>query len=89
VRRIQRVKGRSWVFEDRVLRGIFGPKRDEVTGEWRRLHIGNFCKLYSSPNIIRQIKLRRIMWPGHVTRMKEERNVYKALVGKSKGNGPL
>jgi hypothetical protein len=60
-----------------VLRRMFGPKRDEVTGEWRRLHNGELHNLYSSPDIIRQIKSRRIRWAGHVTRMGEGRNVYR------------
>jgi hypothetical protein len=57
------------VFENRVLRRIFGPKRDEVTGEWRKLHNEELHALYSSPSIIRRIKARRIRWAGHVTRM--------------------
>jgi hypothetical protein len=73
------------VFENRVLRRIFGPKRDEVTGEWRKLHSGNLHNLYSSPDIIRQIKLRRMRWAGHVARMGEGRNVYRVLVGKPEG----
>jgi hypothetical protein len=54
------------VFENRVLRRIFGLKRDEVMGEWRKLHNKELCDLYSSPSIIRIIKLRRMRWPGHV-----------------------
>jgi hypothetical protein len=77
------------VFENRVLRGIFGPKRDEVTGEWRKLHSGELCNLYSSPDIIRQIKLRRMRWAGHVARMGEGGNVYRVLVGKPEGKRPL
>jgi hypothetical protein len=73
------------VFENRVLRRIFGPKRDEVTGEWRKLHNEEFHILYSSPNIIRQIKLRRMRLAGHVARMGEERNVCKVLMGKPEG----
>jgi hypothetical protein len=65
------------VFGNRVLRRIFGPKRDEVTGEWGKLHTEGLHKLYSSPNIIRQIKSRRVRWAGHVTRMGEERKVYR------------
>jgi hypothetical protein len=68
-----------------VLRSIFGPKRDEVTGEWRKLHNGGLHNLYSSPDIIRQIKLRRIRWAGHVARTEERRNVYRVLVGKPEG----
>jgi hypothetical protein len=60
---------------------MFGPKRDEVTGEWRKLHNGELHNLYSSPDINRQIKLRRTRWAGHVARMGEGRNVYRVLVG--------
>jgi len=63
------------VFENRVLRRIFGPKRDEVTGEWRKLHSKELNDLYSSPNIIRVIKSRRMRWAGHVARMVERRGV--------------
>jgi hypothetical protein len=61
------------VFENRVLRRIFGPKRDEVTGEWRKLHNDEFHNLYSSPSVIRKIKLRRMRWLGHVAQMEEKR----------------
>jgi hypothetical protein len=64
------------VFENRVLRRIFGPKRDEVTGEWRKLHSEELHNLYSSPDIIRQVKSRRMRWAGHVARMGEEKKVY-------------
>jgi hypothetical protein len=77
------------VFENRVLRRIFGPKRDEVTEEWRKLHNGEFHNLYSSPNIIKQIKSRRRKWAGHVARMGEERKVYRVLVGKPERKSPL
>jgi hypothetical protein len=77
------------VFENKVLRRIFGPKRDEVTGEWMKLHNEELHNLYSSPNVIRQIKSRRKRWAGHVTCMREERKVYKVLVGKPEGNRPL
>jgi hypothetical protein len=77
------------VFENRVLGRIFGPKRDEVTGEWRRLHNGELHNLYSSPDIIRQIKSRRMRWAGHVARMGDGRNVYRVLVGKPEGKRPL
>jgi hypothetical protein len=77
------------VFENRVLRRIFGPKRDEVTGEWRKLHNEKFHNLYSSPDIIWQVKSRRKRWAGHVARMGEERKVYKVLVGKPEGKRPL
>jgi hypothetical protein len=76
------------VFENKVLRRIFGPKRDEVTGEWRKLH-NDEINLYSSPNIIRQIKSRTVRWAGHFARMGKERKVYKVLVGKPKGMRPL
>ena len=68
-----------------VLRRIFGPRRDEVTGEWRRLHNAELNDLYSSLNIVRVIKSRRMRWAGHVARMGEERGVYRVLVGKPKG----
>jgi hypothetical protein len=77
------------LFENRVLRRMFGPKRDEVTGELRKLHSGELHNLYSSPDIIRQVKSRRMRWVGHVARMGEGRNVYRVLVGKSEGRGPL
>jgi hypothetical protein len=67
---------------NRVLRRIFGAKRDEVTGEWRKLHSGELHNMYSSLDIIRQIKSRRMRWAGHVARMGEGRNVYRVLVGK-------
>jgi len=69
------------VFENMVLR-IFGPRRDGVTGEWRRLHNEELSDLYSSPNIVRVIKSRRMRWAGHVVRMGEERGAYRVLVGK-------
>jgi len=72
-----------------VLRRIFGPRRDEVTGEWRRLHNEELNDLYSSPNIVRVIKSRRMRWAGHVARMGEERVVYRFLVGKPEGKRPL
>jgi hypothetical protein len=77
------------VFENRVLRRILGPKRDKVTGEWRRLHNGELNDLYSSPNIVRVIKSRRMRWAGHVARMGERRGTYKILVGRPGGNRPL
>jgi hypothetical protein len=67
-----------------LLRRIFGPKRDEVTGEWRKMHSGELHNLYSSPDIVRQIKSRGMRWAGHVARMGEGRNVYRVLVGKPK-----
>jgi hypothetical protein len=69
---ILREEYRLRVFENRVLRRIFGPKRYEVTGEWRKLHNEELCIFYCSPNIIRQIKSRRMRWAGHVARMGEE-----------------
>jgi hypothetical protein len=77
------------VFENRVLRRIFGPKRDEVTGKWRKLHSEEVHNLYSSPDIIRQVQSRRMGWAGHVACMGEESKVYKVLVGKPKGKIPL
>jgi hypothetical protein len=77
------------VFEKRVLRRIFGPKRDEVTGEWRRLHNEKLNDLYSSPNIIRVIKSRRMRWAGHVACMGEGRGAYRILVGRPEGRRPL
>jgi hypothetical protein len=77
------------VFENRILRRIFGPKRDEVMGEWRKLHSEELRNLYSSPDIIRQVKSRRMRWAGHVARMGEERKLYKASVGKPEGRRPL
>jgi hypothetical protein len=76
-------------FDKRFLRRIFGPKRDEVIGEWRKLHNKVLHILYSSPNIIRQIKSRRMRWVGHVARMGEERNVYRVLIGKPEGKRPF
>jgi len=77
------------VFENMVLRRIFGPRRDEVTGEWRRLHNEELSDLYSSPSIVRMIKSRRIRWAGHVAHMVEERGAYSVLVGKPEGKRPL
>jgi hypothetical protein len=71
-----REEHRLRVFENRVLRRIFGPNRDEVTEEWRKLHNGELHNLYISPVILRQIELRRMRWAGHVARMVEGRNVY-------------
>jgi hypothetical protein len=77
------------VFENRVLRRIFGPKRDKVTGEWRRLHNEELNDLYSSLNIIRVIKSRRMRWAGHVARMGEGRGAYRILVGRPERRRPL
>jgi hypothetical protein len=77
------------VFENRVLRRIFGPKKDEVTGELRGLHNEELNDLYSSPNIIQAIKSRRMRWAGHVARMGEKRGAYRILVGRPEGRRPL
>jgi hypothetical protein len=77
------------VFENRVLRRIFGPKRDEVTRAWRKMHNEELHNLYSSPSIIRMIKLKRMRLAGHVGRMRKKRNAYRILVGKPDGKGPL
>jgi len=77
------------VFENMVLRRIFGPRRDELTGEWGRLHNEELNDLYSSPNIVQVIKLRRMRWAGHVACTGEERGVYRVLVGKPEGRRPL
>jgi hypothetical protein len=76
------------VFENKELR-ISGPKRDKVTGDWRRLHNEEFHDLYSSPNIICVIKSRRLRWAGHIVCMKEKRNAYRVLLRKPEGNRPL
>jgi hypothetical protein len=86
---ILREEHRLRVFENRVLRRIFGPKRDEVTGEWRKLHNKQLHDLYSSPSIIRIIKSRRMRSTGHVARMGEKRTACRLLVGKSEGKRPL
>jgi hypothetical protein len=82
-------KHRLRVFENRVLRRIFGPKRDEVIAKWRKLHNRELHNLCSSPDIIRQIKSRRMRWAQHVARMGEGRNMYRVLVGKPEGKRPL
>jgi hypothetical protein len=82
-----REQHRLRVFENRVLRRIFGPKRDEV--RWRKLHNEELRDLYSSPSIIRKIKLRRMRWVGHVARMGDKRNMYRLLVGKPEGKRPV
>jgi len=84
-----REERRLRVFENRVLRRIFGPKREEVTGEWRKLHNEELNNLYSSPNIVGVIKSRRMGWAGHVARMGEGRDVYRVLVRKPEGRRPL
>ena len=77
------------VFENRALKTIFGPKRDEVTGEWRKLHNEELNDLYCSPNIVRVIKSRIMTWAGRVARTRETGGVYKILVGKPEGTRPL
>ena len=84
-----RKERRLRVFENRALRRIFGPKRDEVTREWRKLHNEELNDLNSSPNIGRVIKSRRMRWAGHVARMGQGRGVYRVLVGKPEGKRPL
>jgi hypothetical protein len=76
------------VFENRVLRRIFGPKRDEVTGGWRKLRNEELHNFYSSPSIIRMINSRRMRWAGHVARMRKM-NAYRILLGKPQGKRPL
>jgi hypothetical protein len=84
-----REEHRLRVFENRMLRRIFGPKRDDVTGEWRKLHDKEFHDLYSSPSVIRIIKSRRMRWAGNVARMGKKRNAYRLLVVKTEGKRPL
>jgi hypothetical protein len=81
-----REEQRLRVFENRVLRRIFGPKRDEATGEWRRLHNDELNDLYSSPNIIRVIKSRRMRWAGRVARMGEKDRCIQDFDGETWGN---
>jgi len=84
-----REERRLRLFENRVLRRIFGPKRDEVTREWRKLHNEELNDLYCSPNIVQVIKSIRIRWAGHVVCMGERRGVYRVLVGKPERRIPL
>jgi hypothetical protein len=77
------------VFENRVLRRIFGPKRDEVIGGWRKLHNEELHKFYFTPDIIRIIKSMKIIWAGHVARIGQKRNAYRIYMRKSEGNRPL
>ena len=84
-----REERRRRVFENMVFRKIFGPKMDDLTGEWRKPHNEKLNDLYSSPNIIRVIKSRRMRWAGHVTFMGEKKGVYSVLVGKPEGKRPL
>jgi hypothetical protein len=83
------ISHRLSLFENRVLRRIFGPKRDEVTGDWRNLRNEELHNLYSSAYIIRMLKSRRMRWAGDVARMRETRNAYRILVGKREGSRPL
>jgi hypothetical protein len=86
---ILREERRLKVFENRVLRRVFGPKRDEVTGEWRNLHNEELNNLYSLPNVVQVVKSRRIRWAGRVVRMGEGRGVHRVLVEKPEGTRPL
>jgi len=85
------IEGGTWlrVFENRVLRRVFGSKRDEVTAEWRNLHNEELRDLYSLPNIVRVVKSRRMRWARHMARMGEGRGVHRVLVGKPEGKRPL
>jgi len=84
-----REERRLRVFKNRVLRKVFGPNRDEVTGEWRKLHKEELNDLYSLPSIVRVVKSRRMRWAGNVARMGEDRGVHRVLVRKPKGKRPL
>ena len=84
-----REEHRLRVFENKVLRKIFGAKKDEITVEWRKLHNAEPLALYSSPNIITNLKSRRLRWAGHVAHMEQSRNAYRVLVGKPEGRRPL
>jgi hypothetical protein len=84
-----RKERRLRVCENQVLRRVFGPKRNEVTGEWRKLHNEKLNNLYSLPNIVRVVKSRRMRWAGHVACMGEDRGVHRVLMGKSEGKKPL
>jgi hypothetical protein len=84
-----REERRLRVFENRVLRRVFGPKRHEVTGEWRKLHNEELSDLCSLPNIVWVVKSIRMRWAGHVARMGKGRGVHRVLVGKPEGKRPL
>ena len=84
-----REERRLRVFDSKVMRRVFGPQRDEVTVEWRKLHNEELNDLYCSPNIVRVIKSRRMRWAGHVARMGERRGAYRVLVGRPEGKRPL
>jgi len=85
------LREKQWltVVDSRVLRTIFGPKKEEVTGDWRRLHNDELYDLYCSSNIMRVINLRGMRWAGHVARLGERRGAYRALVGRAEGKRPL
>ena len=84
-----REEHRLRVLENKVLKKIFGAKKDKITDEWRKLHNAELHALYSSQNIIRNLKSRRLRWSGHVARMEQSRNAYRVLVGKPEGKRPL
>ena len=84
-----REEHRLRVFENRVLKRIFGPKRDEITEEWRKLHNEDLNVLYFLPSVVRVIKSRRMRWAGHVACMGEKRGVYRVLVGEPEGKRPF
>jgi len=84
-----REERRLRVFENRVLRRVFGSKKDEVTGEWRKLHNKELRDFYSLPSVVREVKSRRMRWAGHVARMEEGRGVHRVLVRKFEGRKPL
>jgi hypothetical protein len=81
-----RTNERLWAFENRLLREVFGPERDEITGDWKRMHNEGFHELYSSPNIIRVNKPRITRWAGHVARMRETIGAYRVLEGTREEN---
>ena len=84
-----REEHRLWVFENKVLRKIFGAKSAEITGEWRKSHSAELHALYSFPNIIRNVKSRQLRWAGHVARMEQSRNACRVLVGIPEGMSSL
>ena len=88
VSHVERETQVTGVFENKVLRKIFGPKRDEITGEWRKLHNAELYAMYSWSNIIRNLKSRRLRWTGHIAHMEQFRNAYRVLVGKPESKRP-